>query len=117
MNKDAAQALVELLMLTIYLDDHMSVPENETLEKALSSLGWSMNHGGPVDVGAAYRVAHAAHLDPVETERFLAERTAVLREAGETTAALEWLGMMLGSDGMAPAEESFFNRVRGLLLG
>lgn len=116
MNKESAQALIELLMLTIYLDDHMSLPENETLEKALSSLGWSMDHGGPVDVGAAYRVAHAAHLDPLETERFLKERTAIIKEAGESANALEWLGRMLGSDGMAPAEATFFNRVRGMLF-
>ncbi len=116
MNKEAAQALIELLMLTIYLDDHMSLPENETLEKALASLGWTMEHGGPVDVGAAYRVAHAAHCDPLQTEQFIKERTAILKQAGESSTALEWLGRLLGSDGIHASEMSFFNRVRGMLF-
>lgn len=116
MTKESAQALIELLMITIYLDEHVSVPENNVLERALASLGWTMQHGGPVDVGAAYRVARAAAASAEETERFVKDRTAVIKEAGQSSVAHEWLGRLLGSDGVTKVENEFINRLTKMMF-
>lgn len=117
MNQECAQALIELLLLTVNLDDRLTMPENEVLEKALASLGWSAGQAGPVDVGKAYQAAsRVAHCE-VETEAFMRERTAVLRAAGHSVIAFEWIGRILGSDGLEAGEKYFLGRLEGMLFG
>jgi hypothetical protein len=40
MTQQSREALIELLFLALYLDQHLSVDEDEVLNKALASLGW-----------------------------------------------------------------------------
>jgi len=115
MNKASAQALVELLFLTIYLDDRLSMPENEVLEKALTSLGWQPGSNEAVDVAAAYRVASEAAACELRTEDFLRERTALLKAEGHSSIAFEWLGRVLAVDGLEAGEKRFLIRLQGML--
>jgi hypothetical protein len=116
MNEECAQALVELLFLTVNLDDRLSVPENDLLEKALVSLGWSLGGGGPVDVGRAHQAASGVAHCEAKTEAFLCERTTLLREAGHGAIAFEWIGRILGVDGLEAGEKYFLKRLQGMLF-
>lgn len=92
------------------------MPEDETLEKALSALGCQVGANGTVDIGAAYRVAHQAAACELRTDDFLRERAAVIKAAGKSGVAFEWLGRLLAVDGLAPSERCFLTRVQGLLF-
>jgi hypothetical protein len=116
MNEECAQALVELLFLTVNLDDRLSMPENELLEKALASFGWTAGEAGPVDVGRAYQASSGVAHCEARTEAFLRERTALLRAAGHSAIAFEWIGRMLGVDGLERGEKYFLKRLQGMLF-
>lgn len=116
MNKESTRALVELLFLAVYLDDRLSVPEDEVLEKALTALGWQAGSSAAVDVAAAYRLASEAAACELKADQFLRERTAVLKAAGHSSIAFEWLGRVLAADGLEASEQRFLNRIQGLLF-
>ena len=40
MTQDSRQVLIELLFLSLYMDDHLSLAEDGVLNDALESLGW-----------------------------------------------------------------------------
>lgn len=116
MKKECTQALVELLFLAVYLDDRLSMPENVVLEKALESLGWQAGSVAAVDVAAAYRVASAAAACELKTESFLRERAGLLKAAGHSGIAFEWLGRLVAADGMDAGEKRFLLRLQGMLF-
>jgi hypothetical protein len=116
MNTEATNAIVELLFLAVYLDDRLSVPEDEVLEKALTTLGWQAGSSAGVDVAAAYRLASEAAACELKAEQFLRERTALLKAAGHSSIAFEWLGRVLAADGLEATEQRFLNRIQGLLF-
>ena len=116
MNKESTRALVELLFLAVYLEDRLSVPEDEVLEKALTAQGWQAGSSAAVDVAAAYRLASEAAASELKADQFLRERTAVLKAAGYSSIAFEWLGRVLAADGLEASEQRFLNRIQGLLF-
>ena len=117
MNQECAQALVELLFLAVNLDDRLTMPENEVLEKALVSLGWSHGGSGPVDVTKAYQsVSAVAHCE-ARTEEFLQIRTKLLKDEGHGIVAYDWIGRILGADGIDAGEKYFLDRLERMLIG
>jgi hypothetical protein len=46
----------------------------------------------------------------------MCERAAVIKAAGESSLAFEWLGRILGSDGFSSAESGFLQRAKCLLF-
>lgn len=116
MNKASTQAIVELLFLTIYLDDRLSMPEDEVLEKALTSLGWRPGSDEAADIARAYRLASEAAACELRTEEFLRERTALLKAEGHSSVAFGWLGRVLAVDGLEAGEKRFLDRLQGMLF-
>jgi hypothetical protein len=115
MSKEATKAIVELLFLTIYLDDRLSLPEDAVLERALTALGWRAGSNDAVDIAAAYKAASEAAACELRTDEFLRERAALLKAEGHSNVAFEWLGKLLGSDGLDAAEHRFMVRLQALL--
>jgi hypothetical protein len=116
MTKEATRALVELLFLTIYLDDRLSMPEDAVLEQALTRLGWRAGSDSAFDVAAAYRVASEAATCELKTEEFLTQRAALIKAEGHSSLAFEWLGKMLAADGLEEGEKRFLSRLQALLF-
>lgn len=116
MDTDTRKAMVELLLLAPYLDNHLSAIEDEVLERALRAIGWNPSKAGDVCLTTAFSVVREAGSSELKTETFMQERTAVIRSAGEAALAFDWLGRILGSDGMAESENQFLQRAKCLLL-
>jgi len=117
MHSGAQQALVELLFLALYQDGHLSVEEDSALERALKRLGWEPEERSGPSVGRAFAAVREANASEESREAFLVERTAQVREGGESALALELLGRVLGSDGLAMPEQRFLERAEKLLAG
>jgi hypothetical protein len=110
------QEIVDLLFLALYQDDHLSVEEDSMLQKALGALGWEESEKSGPSVVKAFEAVRKANACDETKETFLAERTLKIKEAGESAIAFEWLGKVLGSDGLDPAEERFFERAEKMLF-
>ncbi len=116
MNIDTRSAMVELLLLAPYLDHHLSAIEDEVLERALTSIGWSSSRVGDVCLPTAFAAVREAGSCELKTEKFIQERTSVIRSAGEAGLVFEWLGRIIGSDGMDESENRFLQRTKHLLF-
>lgn len=111
MTQDCRQVLIELLFLSLYLDDHLSLAEDEVLSNALDSLGWDSPFPRDKFIFSAFIAAREASTDAIKTEQFLDARTGFIRRDAQEASALTWLNRVLGSDGISDAEKRFLGQV------
>lgn len=116
MTEEARQSFVELILLAPYLDSHLSMTEDEVLEKALQAIGWNASQPGGICLGTAFATVREAASCELKTDEFIKTRAAVLKAAGGASLAFEWLGRILGSDGMSGEENRFLKRAKSLLF-
>lgn len=116
MTNETRKAMVELLLLAPYIDKHLSDVEDKALEQALIAVGWSPAQPDDVCLTSAFAVVREVGSCELKTYEFMRERTAVLRAAGKSALAFEWLGRILGSDGMSESESHFLMQVKSQLF-
>ncbi len=116
MNHETRQALAELLLLAPYVDTHLSVVEDEALEKAMISIGWNPHQPGGLCLATAFALVREAGANELKTFDFMRERTALVKAAGESSLAFEWLGRIVGSDGLSEDENRFLQKAKALLF-
>ena len=116
MENDTRKAMVELLLLAPYLDKHLSILEDEALERALTAVGWNPSRPGELCLTSAFAKVREAGDCEAKTDQFMRERAAVIKAAGESSLAFEWLGRIIGADGVAGAESRFLQRAKHLLF-
>ena len=116
MTSEARQAFVEWVLLAPFVDEHLSLTEDEVLQKALQAVGWSEQDSGGMCLSSAYAVARDAAACEEKTEEFLQSRSRVLRDADAAAMAFEWLARILASDGLTYGEKRFLERSRRLLV-
>jgi hypothetical protein len=116
MNSETRQALAELLLLAPYVDFHLSSVEDEVLENAMVSIGWDPRNPEGLCLTTAFELVKEAGTCELKADEFMRERTTLLKTAGESALAFEWLGRILGSDGMSGDENRFLQRAKSLLF-
>lgn len=109
MTQASREALIELLFLSLYLDQHLSLTEDEVLGKALESLGWESPKPRESFIFSAFSIAREASHCAAETDEFLATRAECIRNEGQQGPAMTWLHRVLASDGISPAEQLFLS--------
>jgi hypothetical protein len=107
MTQESREALIELLFLSLYLDEHLSLTEDEVLGKALESLGWDSPKPRESFILSAFAAARNASNCAAETDAFLATRAALIKSDGQQGPAMTWLHRVLASDGISPQEQLF----------
>jgi hypothetical protein len=116
MTQDSRQSLIELLFLSLYLDNHLSLAEDEVLTTALDALGWEAEFPREIFIFQAFAKARAAAGDELKTDAFLASHADLLHGNGTSASALTWLYKILGSDGISMAEERFLKKLEKRLF-
>lgn len=114
MTQDSRESLIELLFLALYLDDHLSLAEDEVLTAALDNLGWDATRPREIFIFQAFAKAREAAADPTQTDAYLESHATRVR--GDASAAITWLYKVLGADGISPAEERFLKKLEKLLF-
>lgn len=107
MTQDSREALIELLFLALYLDDHLSLAEDDVVTSALEAIGWDSPHPRDICILKAFSKAREAHADALKTEEYLAARATVIKKAGAEATALTWLSKVLGADGISETEDRY----------
>ncbi|NQW99300.1 hypothetical protein HQ447_01485 [bacterium] len=111
MTQETRQALIDLLFLSLYLDDHLSLAEDDELTTALDSLGWESLASRDNFIFSAFSRAREAVACPLKTEALLDGCTDQIKRDGEEAAALTWLHRILGADGISPSEQWFLKQL------
>jgi hypothetical protein len=116
MHQKSREALIDLLFLSLYLDDHLSLAEDEVLSLALDSLGWEAASPREIYIYRAFSSAREAAACPLKTEEFLTSRADRIKEHGEAGNALTWLSRILASDGLTHTEQRFLGQLEERLF-
>ena len=116
MTQDSRESLIELLFLALYLDDHLSIAEDEVLTSALDNLGWESPHPRELFIFQAFAKAREAASDALKTEAYLDSHAARIRRDGTSAPAITWLYKVLGADGISPEEKRFLTKLEKLLF-
>ena len=116
MTQETRQVVIELLFLALYLDDHLSLAEDEVLNSALDALGWESPVSREKFIFSAFSKAREVAACPIKTEAFLAERTGLIERDGGQSTALTWLYRVLGADGLSPSEQRFLGQLESRLF-
>lgn len=108
--------MVELLLLAPFLDKHLSMLEDEALERALTAIGWNLSNPGELCLTTAFAKVREAGDCELKTDQFMRERAVIIKAAGQSSTAFEWLGKIIGSDGVSGTESGFLRRMKSLLF-
>ena len=111
MTQDSREALIELLFLALYLDDHLSLAEDGVVTSALESIGWESVHPREICILNAFSKAREAHTCELKTEEYLSARADVIKKAGAESTALTWLYKVLGADGISSTEDRYLKKL------
>ncbi len=115
MTQDCRQVLIELLFLSLYLDNKLSMAEDDVFGEALESLGWESPYPRDKFIFSAFGEARQVATDAIRTEDFLNSRTGVIRRDGQEGEAMTWLSRVLGSDGISKEEKRFLELLEARL--
>lgn len=105
------EAIIDLLLMAIYVDDHLSLSETKEFDDTAESLGWDSNTGLSVYIDSATDRARTARSSEEGTDEmvgFIAER---LTSKGSKERALTLLNHLFMADGKTDKEKDFFSKV------
>lgn len=112
MTQEARKAIIELLFLSLYMDDQLSLAEDSVLTEALESLGWDSPEPREKFILYAFGSARAAASDPAQSHEYITVRSNIIENDGGQAEALTWLTRALSSDGLTAGEERFLDRLK-----
>lgn len=116
MTQDSRQSLIELLFLSLYLDNHLSLAEDDVLTTALDAIGWESAQPREVFIFSAFSKAREAATCAIKTGEFLDVRAGGIKKDGDAATAITWLSKVLGADGISASEARFLARLEKLLF-
>lgn len=111
MTQDSRKALIELLFLSLYMDNHVSLAEDEVLNEALESLGWESESPREPFIFKAFASSREAFGSLEKAEAFLNTRAITIKSAGDEGEAFTWLTRVLAADGLTAGEKYFLGRL------
>jgi hypothetical protein len=116
MKQTSREALIELLFLSLYLDDHLSLAEDEVLTTALESLGWDSNRSREHHLLTAFSLAREVSACAIKTEKFVVEKADIIKADGDEAEAMTWLSRVLAADGLTYSEQRFLGQLEARLF-
>lgn len=109
------EAIVDLLLLSIYSDNHISYAESVELEDSIKNMGWESDIPSETYIQTATARARSARISETATNDFLEFIATRLESPPAKTRALELLDRLLASDGTSDSEKAFFKTVEAKL--
>ena len=109
------EAIVDLLLIAIYADNHLSLSENEVLKEEVDKLSWEANI--PLDIyfnDATSRARNALASDET-VEAYLEAISSRLSSRHSKSRALDLLSKLFYSDGLVDSEKVFTIKVKKAL--
>ena len=111
-SQEQREALVDLLYLSLYIDNHISLLEEKKLDEELKKADWDGPNAAVLYMESAITRARDAKSNTVVKAEYLSSIADRLAEKKIT--ALEALDKVLSSDGTDSKEASFLKEVRSV---
>jgi lysyl-tRNA synthetase class I len=111
------EAIIDLLLLAIYVDDHLSLSESKVFDDAADSMGWDSTTGPSLYINNATERARTARSSEEGTARLINYVAERLSSVGSKERALELLNRLFMADGKTDTEKAFFKQVEASFAG
>jgi hypothetical protein len=111
MNQQQIEATIDLILLSTYVDGHISATEEEAMVKSVQSLGWDSEF--PRDIfllNAMNRVRRVAE-DDSRVGEFLTSHAMYFPDPDSQTDCVDHVRRVLIADGMIAQENRFVARL------
>lgn len=115
MNQSQRESLLDLLMLAMFADAHVSLKEDEALANAVEQVGWEATKPRDIFLLNATARARRASDSTDATDAFIKARTAVFADEASKSEALRVVSLLLTADGVAADEVSFLKRLEAAM--
>lgn len=116
LNQAQRESLINILVLGMYSDGHLSILEDDSLNALLDSLAWESGTSRSVFLNDAISRA-TRFADDAAGAEYLRSNSRVFDSAQAKAAALEMLTSFLKVDGVAETEAQFLTQVVAALKG
>jgi hypothetical protein len=117
--KDLAQsereAIVDLLHLLLYADNHLSLKEGRFIADVVEVIGWDLNLSFSSYEARSIAAARAARADEKSKVNFIEHARARLESTASRELALNLCGDLAAADGVATKEGELLSRIRAVL--
>ncbi|MBK8092749.1 MAG: hypothetical protein IPK32_12390 [Verrucomicrobiaceae bacterium] len=115
MTQPQREAALDLIILAIFVDAHVSIKEDASLQAALDKIGWEALKPREIFFCNSMNRARNACETPAATAAYIAERGNVLSGVWTKTETLCLLASVLASDGVTVEESAFLAQVKAAL--
>jgi len=111
------EAIIDLLIMAIYVDDHLSLSETKEFDDTTDSLGWDSNTGLSVYISSGTDRARNARSSEEAIDAFIDFVAERLTSKGSKERALTLLNDLFMADGKTDKEKVFFSKVEAAFAG
>ena len=111
------EAIVDLLTLGVYADNHLSIAEDVAFESLTGRLNWESEQDISYYLYTATERARQVRNDEGAIDEFLAFVAERLTSRTSTSTALDLLHRLFSADGSNKKESEFYKTVERILRG
>lgn len=111
LRQDEREAIIDLLLMGIYFDNHLSLGESEEFKSVSDSIGWESDLDISVYIDTTIGNVRNARSSEETTTEFLNYVVRRLDSSGSRERALELLNRLFRIDGKTDTEKIFFRQV------
>ena len=111
------EAIVDLLTLGVYADNHLSVAEDVAFETLTNKMNWESKRDISYYIYAATERARQARSDEGAVEEFLNYVAERLQSPAAHSQALNLLNKLFSADGSNKKDGDFYKTVERILKG
>lgn len=115
MTQSQREAILDLIVLALFADSHLSLKEDEALQAALEQIGWEGTTSREIHLCRSMSRARQASESPAASSEYISERAKVVADGWTSTEAVCLLASVLASDGVTAEESAFLSQVKAAM--
>jgi len=115
MTQPQREALLDLVILALFADSHLSLKEDEALQAALDKIGWEALKPREIFFCNSMNRARKAVETDADSSEYIAARAKVISDVWSKAEAVSVLQSVLASDGVTDVESAFLERVKAAM--
>ncbi len=115
MTQPQREALLDLVILALFADSHLSLKEDEALQAALDKIGWEALKPREIFFCNSMNRARKAVETDADSSEYIAARAKVISDVWSKAEAVSVLQSVLASDGETAVESAFLERVKAAM--
>ena len=111
MTQAAREAIIDLLFMSLYVDRHLSLAEDEALNSTLEALGWDAQSPRETYLLRAFARIREFVDDHEGANAHITRCCKVIKDDGQSSVALRWITRLISADGLGAGESSFLHHI------